>query len=98
MPGLTIEFDKKPTNLDEFMKQFPAFIKSGNDAWEFSDNLGTTTVKARELSDHRFVIITNSSTPLHIPWERANKIGKEILSFYKDACRLISLEKNKNQI
>jgi hypothetical protein len=92
MPGMTIEFIHKPDDFDEFMGRFPAFIKAGEGRWVLSDGLGTTTVTAVARSDDRFVVITDSDTSLHIPWERANKIGLQILSTYKDLCRLMPLK------
>jgi len=88
MPGVRIEFAQKPAAWDEFMKQFPPYEKCGNDRWVWSSNLGTVVVTALEQSDGRFVIAVHSETRLHIPWERANKMAKSILSYYRETSRI----------
>jgi hypothetical protein len=83
-PGVRIEFSQKPADFDEFMNRYRAFIKCGKNVWVWSSDLGTTTVKAIEHSDGQFVIVIRSDTRLHIPWERANRLGKNMISHYRE--------------
>jgi hypothetical protein len=84
MPGVRIKFSQKPADLEEYMGRFPAFKKCKQNIWVWSSDLGTATVKAIEHSDGRFVIVIRSDTRLHTPWERANRLGKNMLSHYKE--------------
>jgi len=87
MPGVRIEFSQKPADLDEFMKQFPPYEKCGKDRWVWSSSLGTVVVTALEQTGGRFVILVQSDTRLHTPWERANRLGKRLISHYEEIIR-----------
>lgn len=88
LPAARIDFTQKPADFDELMKRFPAYVEVGNSQWIFTDSLGTTTVTALGLSSGQFFIITDCLPALHIPWERANKIAREIQNHYGETCQL----------
>jgi len=87
MPGTRIEFNRKPDDFDEFMERFIALKRIGDGRWEWPSRLGDMTVTARDDPQGRFMVIVESDTALHIPWERANTMARKIYEHYRDQCR-----------